>query len=148
MERTQLQLDTFLPSMLRLLDEGCTASMARRFNGPNRLTITEWRIVLQLGESPALTASQIVEASGMEKSKVSKAISSLEAAGLLVREVAEEDHRSKTLALTDRGMKVYRSMVPAALNWESELIGGLEPGEYRDLLFLLEKLKMRLKEMA
>jgi len=37
--------------------------------------------------------------------------------------------------------------VPRVLDWEKELIAGLEVSEYRDLLYLLDKLNKRLKVM-
>jgi hypothetical protein len=45
-------------------------------------------------------------------------------------------------------MKRYRAIVPRVLDWEKDLIEGLDASEYRDLLFLLEKLKKQLKAMS
>jgi DNA-binding MarR family transcriptional regulator len=103
--------------------------------------------LLQLAEHEALTASDIVEYSAMEKSKVSRAIANLETLGLVERQVANADHRVKLLTLTQTGFKRYRALVPRVLDWEKELIEGLEVSEYRDLLYLLEKLQRQLKKM-
>ena len=122
-------------------------SMSRRITGPFRLSVTEWRILLQLAEHQALTASDIVEYSAMEKSKVSRAIANLEERGLVVRKVTSDDHRVKRLTMTEIGLKRYRALVPRILDWERELIDGLEVSEYRDLLYLLDKLNRQLKTM-
>ncbi len=145
MQRSELHMDSFLPSLIRNLSEGMALSMSRRITGHFRLTMTEWRILLQLAEHEALTASDIVAYSAMEKSKVSRAIKNLEARGLITRQVAEDDHRVKRLTMTETGRKRYRAIVPRILDWEKELIEGLEVAEYRDLLFLLDKLQERLK---
>jgi DNA-binding MarR family transcriptional regulator len=134
--------------MIRNLSEGMAVSMSQQISGRFRLNWTEWRVLLQLAEHSALTASDIVEYSAMEKSKVSRAIASLEAQDLIVRRVSEEDHRVKLLAITETGMKRYRAIVPRVLDWEKDLIEGLDASEYRDLLFLLEKLKKQLKAMS
>jgi DNA-binding MarR family transcriptional regulator len=147
MQRNELHLDNFLPNTIRSLSEGMLASMSRRINGPFRLSVTEWRILLQLAEHQALTASAIVKYSAMEKSKVSRAIASLEARGLVVRTLASDDHRVKRLSMTDTGLKRYRALVPRILDWEKELIDGLGVSEYRDLLYLLDKLHRQLKTM-
>ena len=147
MQRKELHLDSFLPNLIRSLSEGMMGSMSRRINGPFRLTVTEWRILLQLAEHRALTASDIVKYSGMEKSKVSRAIANLEERGLVVRKVASDDHRVKRLSMTDTGLKRYRALVPRILDWEKEMIDGLEVSEYRDLLYLLDKLNRQLKSM-
>ena len=143
-----LQLETFLPSVIRNLAEDITASMSRRYTGDFQLTITEWRIILQLAAKESLTATEIVEITAMEKSKVSRAVSSLEDRGFAVRTPSEKDHRIKTLALTPMGKKAYSSIVPRVLDWEKYLLEGLEISEYRDLLYLLNKLRNRLKDMA
>jgi DNA-binding MarR family transcriptional regulator len=143
-----LRLDTFLPSVIRNLAEEITSSMSRRYTGDFQLTITEWRIILQLAAKESLTATEIVEITAMEKSKVSRAVSSLEERGFAARTASEEDHRIKTLTLTPRGKELYSSIVPRVLDWEKYLLEGLEIGEYRDLLYLLNKLRSRLKDMS
>lgn len=148
MKRSELHMDSFLPSMIRNLSEGMAVSMSQQISGRFRLNWTEWRVLLQLAEHSALTASDIVEYSAMEKSKVSRAIASMEAQDLIVRRVSEEDHRVKLLAITETGLKRYRAIVPRVLDWEKDLIEGLDASEYRDLLFLLEKLKKQLKAMS
>ena len=147
MSRSELHMDSFLPTLIRNLSEGMALSMSRRITGPFRLTMTEWRIMLQLAEHEALSASDIVAYSAMEKSKVSRAIRNLVARDLVVREAASEDLRVKRLTMTETGRKRYEALVPRIVVWEKELIEGLEVSEYRDLLFLLEKLNKRLKLM-
>ena len=147
MSRSELHMNSFLPTLIRNLSEGMALSMSRRITGQFRLTMTEWRIMLQLAEHEALSASDIVSYSAMEKSKVSRAIRNLEERGLVVREAATDDARVKRLTMTETGRKRYQALVPRILDWEKELIEGLEVGEYRDLLFLLDKLNKRLKRL-
>jgi DNA-binding MarR family transcriptional regulator len=122
--------------------------MSRRYTGDFQLTVTEWRIILQLATKALLTATEIVDITAMEKSKVSRAVSHLEERGFVIRTPSEEDHRTKTLALTPLGQKLYNNIVPRVLNWENLLLEGLEISEYRDLLYLLNKLQTRLKDMG
>ena len=142
-----LQLETFLPSVIRNLAEEITANMSRRYTGDFQLTVTEWRIILQLAAKESLTATEIVEITAMEKSKVSRAVSNLVDRGLAARTPSERDQRTKTLTLTPLGRELYSSIVPRVLDWEKYLLEGLDISEYRDLLYLLNKLRSRLKEM-
>ena len=144
MNRSDLHMDSFLPTLIKNLSEGMALSMSRRITGSFRLSETEWRILLQLAEHEALTASDIVSYSAMEKSKVSRALATLESRNLVVRKVSESDHRVKLLTMTELGRKRYTALVPRVLDWEKDLIDGLEVSEYRDLLYLLDKLKMQL----
>ncbi len=148
MSRNEMQLENFLPAVVRRLADAMAANMSQRITGPFRLTMTEWRILLQLAEHEALTASDVVRYSGMEKSKVSRAVASLEKLGLVERQLAEDDHRVKLLRMTELGLRRYHALVPRALDWERELISGLEAAEYRDLMYLLDKLGRHLESMA
>lgn len=147
MERTHLQLESFLPAVLRILSEEITGKMSGRYTGDFQLSITEWRILVHLAEKEALTATQIVDVTAMEKSKVSRALSHLEERQLVTRAPSEADQRTKILALTERGYRLYQAIVPRVLDWERELLEGLEISEYRDLLYLLDKLRNRLRAM-
>lgn len=147
MSRSDMQVETFMPALVRNLVDAMGTNMSRRITGPFRLTMTEWRILLHLAEHEALTASDIVRHSGMEKSKVSRAVRSLENLGLVERQLAEDDQRVKLLRMTELGLKRYHALVPRVLDWERELIAGLEAGEYRDLMYLLDKLGKHLKTM-
>jgi DNA-binding MarR family transcriptional regulator len=147
MNRSELHIDSFLPTLIRNLSEGMALSMSRRITGSFRLSETEWRILLQLAEHEALTASDIVSYSAMEKSKVSRALAHLESRDLVVRKVSESDHRVKLLTMTETGRKRYTALVPRVLDWEKDLIDGLEVSEYRDLLYLLDKVKKLLGPM-
>jgi DNA-binding MarR family transcriptional regulator len=143
-----LKLDSFLPSVIRNLAEGITANMSQNYTGDFQLTITEWRILLQLAAAPSLTATEIVEHTAMEKSKVSRALTNLEQREILARTPSDKDHRVKALTLTIQGQKLYNAIVPRVLDWEKRLLDGFEISEYRDLLYLLGKLQGRLKEMS
>jgi len=147
MQRKQLELKSFLPSIIRTLAEGMTADMYRRYAPKARLTVTEWRIMLHLAEHGELTATQIVDATAMEKSKVSRAIAHLETRDLVYRHTDQHDQRSKRLKLTPKGEHIYTLIVPTVLDWEKELLQGLDIAEYRDLLYLLGKLDSRMREM-
>ena len=68
---TYLQMETFLPSVIRNLAEEITSRMSQNYTGDFQLTITEWRILLQLAAKQSLTATDIVDITAMEKSKVS-----------------------------------------------------------------------------
>ena len=78
---------------------------------------------------------------------MSRALANLESLDLVERKVAEDDHRVKLLRMTELGRKRYQALVPRVLDWERELIEGLDTGEYRDLLYLLDKLGKHLKTM-
>jgi DNA-binding MarR family transcriptional regulator len=145
--RSDLRLNSFLPYVLNNLAERVSGGLARIYSDDYQLSIPEWRVIANLAEHGTLNARQIVEFTSMEKSKVSRAVSNLSARGLVSQQRAQGDSRAKDLALTRAGRQLYGSIVPKALAWERDLLDELSSGEYRDLLYLLQKLGSRLKSM-
>lgn len=146
--RSDLRLNTFLPYVLNNLAERVSAGMSGIYADEFQLSIPEWRVIANLAEHRTLNAHQIVAFTGMEKSKVSRAVGNLSARGLVSQQRAAGDSRAKDLALTDAGKTLYGSIVPKVLAWERELVDELSSGEYRDLMYLLEKLGARLKSLG
>jgi DNA-binding MarR family transcriptional regulator len=146
--RSELQLQSFLPYVLANLAEGVSAELSGIYGLQYGLSVPEWRVVANLAEHGTLNARQIVGFTSMEKSKVSRAVKSLDQRGLLSQRTASGDSRAKDLALTAEGVALYRKIVPGVLAWEQRLLEGLDVGEYRDLLYLLDKLGKRLRAIS
>ncbi|MEM1154644.1 MAG: MarR family winged helix-turn-helix transcriptional regulator [Pseudomonadota bacterium] len=145
--RTELQLKSFLPYVLNNLAERVSACLSDIYSDDYQLSIPEWRIIANLAEHSPLSAHQIVELTTMEKSKVSRAVNSLTERSLVAQRRAEGDSRAKDLTLTDTGRQLYHAIVPRVLDWEADLLKGMDPGEYRDLIYILTKLESRLGQL-
>jgi len=143
--RKDLKLDDFLPYVVTNLAETISVELSTIYVQQHGLTNTQWRVLANLAQHRTLTAREIVKFTALEKTKISRAVSGLSARGLLNQTRAEGDSRSKDLSLTEAGIELYQSIVPKVLNWERELLGCLSSGEYRDLMYLLEKLKLQLQ---
>ena len=143
--RTDLKLQAFLPYVLNNLAERVSAGLSGIYVDEFQLSIPEWRVIANLAEHSTLNARQIVEFTTMEKSKVSRAVGNLSERGLITQRRAEGDSRAKDLTLTEEGLALYRSIVPRVLDWERELLAEMTSGEYRDLMYLLEKLSNRIQ---
>ena len=143
--RSELKLESFLPYVLANLAQGISVELSGIYSDKFGLSVPEWRVLANLAEHQTLNARQIVSFTAMAKSKVSRAVASLDQRGLLSQRTASGDSRAKDLALTVAGEALYREIVPRVLAWEQSLLEGLEVGEYRDLLYLLDKLGKRLQ---
>ena len=76
-----------------------------------------------------MTATAIGAHSAMHKTKVSRAVSSLEKRGWLTRRADEADRRVENLSLSRSGSAAYRDLVPLARGYETALLGRLPAGE-------------------
>jgi DNA-binding MarR family transcriptional regulator len=146
--RNELRLGGFLPYVLANLAQGISVELSGIYGEEFGLSVPEWRVVANLAEHGTLNARQIVEFTAMAKSKVSRAVAGLDQRGLVTQRTASSDSRAKDLALSEAGEALYREIVPKVLAWEETLLEGLEVGEYRDLLYLLEKLGQRLRVLS
>lgn len=138
-----LDLETFLPYRLNRLAEVVSREFARVYKERFGLTRPEWRLLATLGQHGTMTATDIGAHSSMHKTKVSRAVVSLEQRRWLIRETHQRDRRIENLTLTKAGRAVYLELVPIAREFESRLLSALAPEERRAAsagLSALEKL--------
>ncbi len=142
-----LVLSQFTPYRLVNLAKRVSDACNADFGAPNGISVAEWRLLARLGEHDELSSRGLPESTFMDKSRVSRAIASLESKGLLQSRVDAEDNRAKIIGLTEGGRALYQKMVPGALQWEAEFLSALSVPELRDLLVCLSKLEVKLDTM-
>ncbi len=144
----KLSLQQFLPYRCANLAERISLSLSRIYAEQFDITIAEWRTIATLAEHGSLRAKAVGELTNMDKVRVSRAVSSLAARELISRTPSTEDNRATDLALSPQGLALYRRIVPLALEWERELIDGLNQREQNSLFRLLDKLDQRVEELG
>jgi len=99
----------------------------------HRLSAPEFSVLVILGsaDGETVTSSHIVEATEMDKTKVSRAVSALDERGWLHRTRATSDRRFEYLALTAEGARVYAELMPKVEKAESNVLA-LLTAEERD----------------
>jgi DNA-binding MarR family transcriptional regulator len=144
LERTELDLDRFLPYRLSVLTNRVSNAIARHYSERFGLSIPEWRVMAVLGQSAGLSAREEAERTAMDKVQVSRAVASLVERRRVQRDGDDDDGRVTRLSLTPRGRAIYDEIVPLALYLEAVLLAALTPGERETLSALLEKLSSRI----
>ena len=143
-----LILERFVPYRLSVLSNTVSRAIARIYAERFDLTIPEWRVMAQLGRHGRLSASDIVGLTAMDKVRVSRAVARLTASGRIASIADAADRRRQLLTLTAAGKRIYREIVPLALEREARLLGALEPGERQVLDRLLAKLQAQALRLA
>ncbi|MXN67099.1 MarR family transcriptional regulator [Stappia sp. GBMRC 2046] len=139
-DRALLELENFLPYRLNVLAETVSQSLARFYESRFGIAIPEWRVVATLGQYGRMTAKDIGAHSRMHKTKVSRAVASLEKKSLVERQPNIEDMRESFLELTPKGRKIYAELTPDALAFSRALVASLSPEEQESLERILEQL--------
>ncbi|WP_425074519.1 MarR family winged helix-turn-helix transcriptional regulator [Sagittula sp. S175] len=132
-------LARFTPYRLAVAAEKTSEELSRQYRARFGISISEWRVLVHLAQpldGAATVSVRDIEARvAMEKSKVSRAASRLESAGLIVKAVDAGDRRLVRLGLTDKGRTLMAEILPLALAYQREIearladaFAGLEAG--------------------
>lgn len=143
-----LTLSSFLPYRLNILAAMASEQLARTYSERFGIAVPEWRVLAALGEFHSMTATAIGAHAHMGKVKVSRATAGLEGRGLISRLPNPDDMREAFLVLTPAGEDIYARIVPLALAYADRLRQGLSSSEADMLDRLIDKLLLRVGEMA
>ncbi|MFK7732181.1 MAG: MarR family winged helix-turn-helix transcriptional regulator [Pseudomonadales bacterium] len=142
-----LVLNQFTPYRLVNLAKRVSDACNADFGEPNGVSVAEWRVLARLGEHDELSSRGLPDSTFMDKSRVSRAIASLEDKQLIQTRTDADDNRARIIGLSDSGRRLYKKMVPGALQWEASFLSALSVTELRDLLLSLSKLEAKLDIM-
>ncbi len=121
----EFDLDTFLPYQLAVASARISRAFAAIYRDRFGLSIPEWRVMAHLGQSGVVSVREIHERVDMDKSKVSRAATRLEEAGLITKAVNPSDRRLVALELTDAGQTMVAEIAPLARAFEAEVLASL-----------------------
>ena len=131
-ELPEFDLERFLPYRLAVVASRLSAGLAKHYRTQYGISIAEWRVLLNVGYSGEVSIRDIERRVSLEKSKVSRAASKLEAKGYLTKQTDATDRRLVKLALTATGAGILEQLIPIAQAYQSELETSL--GAQTDLL--------------
>jgi len=117
----KFDLDRYLPYRLTDVAARLSTRLARQYKNRYGISIAEWRVLLNLGYSGEVSVRDIEKRVSLEKSKVSRAASRLEAKGYLTKKVDDDDRRLLKLSLTKMGISLLGELVPTAVAFQEEL---------------------------
>lgn len=143
----RLELESFLPYRLSILQLAVSRSLARIYATRFNLGRYEWRVLAVLAQEAPLTAVEIAERTSMDKVQVSRAVAKLIAGRRIARETDPTDRRRAPLRPTAKGLALYRQIVPLAKAHERKLIGALTKAEVRTLNRIIDKLRRRARDL-
>lgn len=118
---SDFDLEQFLPYLLNQAAEATSKSFQARYKSAYGMTRTQWRVLANLGKFGAATARDICRISHIEKTRVSRAVASMEAEGWLARHPSPDDRRVEILSLTARGAAVFRDLGQRAVAYDRAL---------------------------
>ena len=144
----ELILENFLPYRLSILSHTVSTTIAQAYEKQFGLSIPEWRVIAILGRFPGLSAVEVAERTFLDKVAVSRAVSKLIKNGRIDREFADADRRRSILNLSEEGRRVHDAVAELALQFERDLIQGLDDEERASLDVAMKRLMARAQELG
>jgi len=105
-------LKNYLPYRLNFLAEKTSENTRDIYYRRHGLTRSQWRVLVNLAETPSLTASALCERVPAHKAKISRALADLEKRGWVRRTIDSHDRRIAHAALTLRGKRALATIQP------------------------------------
>ncbi len=145
---SELILENFLPYRLSILSHTVSTTIAQVYDKRFSLSIPEWRVIAILGRFPGLSAVEVAERTLMDKVAVSRAVTKLIKNGRIDREFADADRRRSILNLSEEGRLVHDEVAPLALEFERDLLSGLDADDVEKLDVIMERLMARARKLG
>ena len=119
----QFILANFLPYQLSILASRISRDFSKEYISRFSLNNAEWRIIAHLSqETKPISIREIYQKVGLEKSKVSRAVSKLAKRRLLSKKVNSSDKRLVDLKLTRVGREIIDEMTEIAVDFEARFL--------------------------
>ena len=144
----ELELQAFLPYRISILANTLSRALATRYAEEFDLSVPQWRVMAVLGRESGLSPGEVVERTAMDKVGVSRAVAGLVEAGRVSQSTDPTDGRRRRLRLTASGRRVYRRIVPRALDFERRFMEGLDSRDRTMLNELLPVLQAAADRVA
>lgn len=128
---TSFDLSEFLPYQLAAAAERVSRDFAERYRREFGISVPEWRVLAHLNQADEVSVRDIEGRVAMEKSKVSRAATRLEAAGYVEKRVNELDRRLVSLSLTAKGRELMTRLIPMALTFQADMQSRIGPDAVR-----------------
>ena len=108
-----------------------------------QLPVGEWGVIAELGHQQPRTLNDLASGIGLDKTQLSRTVSSLIARGLVQRKTNPRDNREVLISLTKEGADGYAKLVEAGLAANEKLLADLSASERKQFIDQIERLTER-----
>ncbi|WP_240504091.1 MarR family winged helix-turn-helix transcriptional regulator [Thioclava sp. JM3] len=113
-------LERFLPYLVAELSVKLSQELAAGYRDAG-LTMPQWRVMVHLSHAGRVSVRDIERRTSLERPKVSRAASHLEAKGLVEKRADDVDARLVALSLTREGRRLMAELLPRAIAYQRQL---------------------------
>jgi len=136
--KPEFELDDYVPFYVRAIANRFGPSASRLYQAKFGVGLTEWSCLAALAKEQQISGARMCEISGYDKGLVSRALSALEAKGLVRTRSVKHHNRQRVICFTPAGRARYRSIRRLARVREQQLLEGLSDRQRAELLAALK----------
>lgn len=136
-----LPLTDFLTYRLARVQAKLNAQASRILREHAGINLTQWRIIIVLGEIGICTSAQLSRLTTMDKGLISRNVKSLTAEQIVKATRDATDNRAFNLGLTAKGQEIFHHTMPRMRARQEHLRAHLEPAEFEILMTAFTKLE-------
>ena len=107
----------------------------------------EWRLLAVLGEAGALQPSELATRADLDRARTSRALSAMQAKGLVNRQAVVSDRRLARVSLTAQGRALHARMLPRLAAINGALLAPMSDERVAQLDELLDALQQQARQL-
>lgn len=143
-----IELERFLPYRLNVLASLVSQSLSRVYSRRYGIGVPEWRVLVTLGQFGEMSGKAVGAHTYMHKTKVSRAVATLEKRKLVGRRANPSDMREVLFSLTLNGHAMYGEVTPIALRFADRLMDALGDDDRAALDRIIANLTQRSHDLS
>ena len=140
-----LILDSFLPYRAARLATSLSRGLAAEYEARYAISVAEWRVLVHLTQVSEISVRDIFTRVDMDRARVTRAVQRLEARGLVLKLVNENDRRLVRLTLTEQGHAFAADLSRLASAFEQRVLEALPAGAGSCLLTQFDAIESALE---
>ena len=146
-----MKLEDMLAYKVAMLSANVSKSLSAVYVS-HGLTMEQWRVMATLGSLfnsvrknsedtvNSMTAKQLVNATQLDKVKITRALQQMEHTGLIKKVPCARDGRAVSVSLSVKGQQTYDKIIPAVTRWQKEKLSNITDFEYETFQKVIDKL--------
>ncbi|MGB7241311.1 MAG: MarR family winged helix-turn-helix transcriptional regulator [Sulfitobacter sp.] len=133
-------LSAFLPYRMAVLSERVSRRLSVEYEKTHGLSVAEWRVLVHLARCGTVSVREIHNCVNLEKSRVSRAVTRMEATGMLQKLPGAVDGRLVEISLSDAGQNALKDILPTATAVEATLRSSVPAEDMATFCRVMEKM--------
>lgn len=139
-KRPRAPEDALISRRILILSNLLRRAASLRYRRLLDISVGEWGAIAELGVRAPCTLNELTDGLALDKTRLSRTLSSLSRRGLVQRRVNPNDKRAPLISLTSAGKKAHATILASAAVANDRLMQGMSRGERETIIKAIDGL--------